>query len=1127
MTSSPTRSGLSGRATRAARSPRKLLLVLIAFTLVSVAILMRFMNDGRAIVVGSTDQLGGSQRPPKARTVCPLPSPLLLPSFGQRRPTDGPHLPADPVALIILESGISSLGREIVETLQAARLRYQAETVAELTARATKAAAPNEKLSGEAWASALPSLKSPNGRGHFAIVVFESARRYADAHGQWRTDLDTYCRQHGAGLIGFARRGDAGQLGGFPLHLHPNVGLRDGRANPRSPLLYATRPTAFAPGPLPPDRDWVVFSSPHPSFEPVLLATPDGPSVAAWRFRPSPEALERRRLRREAERKREEELTWKAWRKVENRNKNTVETVKMVNMEQQWRDSIPQTKVFKGKVYHMPCTRSKTQSKKRKRRISRRLKTECPTKGREVDVPSGLSADPHHDITVQAAQNTMSGTRREMQEINVVSEGKIPDFSQRQVFSRVLKEDKAGELRDVRHEHTPRNKNEGGTFTDVNFNSKKVHNEINYLPTGKRGDIETTKDEMSRTDQQGKANSNSHFEIHTDGHDEHLLDKKPKQDFLKVGLFAWQDAASQGASFDLHDREMKNGENSSTPLVSASKRSDYDGDSLKSPGAASFNKNGLEGQLVTTDESPKKVDPSKKVTSIKGQSYLEENVKSAQQRLEDASETGRQPDDLLTVTSQIVDQPMVFNKKYESLRLRQVVEIGVAQKKDVFRPPNERRTGKIKRAQVTGKADGYIRADREVALSGTISSSRVRLRPVEDLTRGGRIPEILQRHSLIPEANPPWTTSHIEEEPWKEDLAVTVWWHEPLRHVVRNILSTEEVHSETDHKPDLQAQNGTNLTLQESQHTEDKTATFENQNAVSLSVTAGRVASGGLCAPVVEDRGGRDGVRRAFFGHGLASWLVRLVFWDALVRLSGGRLGRGLGRAILVDVDDVFVGREGTRMLPADVTAMLSCQSRLRRFVANFTFNLGFSGKFYRTGLPEENAGDELLVKHRHNFWWFPHMWAHTQPHLYHNVTTLVAQMELNQAFAQEYNLPVSGEYAVAPHHSGVYPVHEPLFTAWRATWDVQVTSTEEYPHLKPARLRRGFVHRGVKVLPRQTCGLFTHTIRYNEYPGGPAELEQSIPWWRIVFHAALQPCDRVHDTHVQLWERSVGIVHL
>lgn len=57
--------------------------------------------------------------------------------------------------------------------------------------------------------------------------------------------------------------------------------------------------------------------------------------------------------------------------------------------------------------------------------------------------------------------------------------------------------------------------------------------------------------------------------------------------------------------------------------------------------------------------------------------------------------------------------------------------------------------------------------------------------------------------------------------------------------------------------------------------------------------------------------------------------------------------------------------------------------------------------------------------------------------------------------------------YAVAPHHSGVYPVHVQLYEAWKQVWGIRVTSTEEYPHLKPARYRRGFIHNGIMVLPR------------------------------------------------------------
>lgn len=61
--------------------------------------------------------------------------------------------------------------------------------------------------------------------------------------------------------------------------------------------------------------------------------------------------------------------------------------------------------------------------------------------------------------------------------------------------------------------------------------------------------------------------------------------------------------------------------------------------------------------------------------------------------------------------------------------------------------------------------------------------------------------------------------------------------------------------------------------------------------------------------------------------------------------------------------------------------------------------------------------------------------------------------------------------YAVAPHHSGVYPVHMQLYDAWKKVWGIKVTSTEEYPHLKPARFRRGFIHSGISVRL-----LFIHT---------------------------------------------------
>lgn len=48
------------------------------------------------------------------------------------------------------------------------------------------------------------------------------------------------------------------------------------------------------------------------------------------------------------------------------------------------------------------------------------------------------------------------------------------------------------------------------------------------------------------------------------------------------------------------------------------------------------------------------------------------------------------------------------------------------------------------------------------------------------------------------------------------------------------------------------------------------------------------------------------------------------------------------------------------------------------------------------------------------------------------------------------------------------------------------------------------------QVLPRQTCGLFTHTIFYNEYPGGPRELDKSIRGGELFLTVLLNPV-RLH----------------
>uniref|UniRef100_H0X418 Bifunctional heparan sulfate N-deacetylase/N-sulfotransferase 1 n=3 Tax=Otolemur garnettii TaxID=30611 RepID=H0X418_OTOGA len=197
-----------------------------------------------------------------------------------------------------------------------------------------------------------------------------------------------------------------------------------------------------------------------------------------------------------------------------------------------------------------------------------------------------------------------------------------------------------------------------------------------------------------------------------------------------------------------------------------------------------------------------------------------------------------------------------------------------------------------------------------------------------------------------------------------------------------------------------------------------------------------------------------------------------------------------------------------------EAVALFDTQNELRTHIPNFTFNLGYSGKFFHTGTDAEDAGDDLLLSYVKEFWWFPHMWSHMQPHLFHNQSVLAEQMALNKKFAVEHGIPTDMGYAVAPHHSGVYPVHVQLYEAWKQVWSIRVTSTEEYPHLKPARYRRGFIHNGIMVLPRQTCGLFTHTIFYNEYPGGSSELDKIINGGELFLTVLLNPIS-IFMTHL------------
>lgn len=91
------------------------------------------------------------------------------------------------------------------------------------------------------------------------------------------------------------------------------------------------------------------------------------------------------------------------------------------------------------------------------------------------------------------------------------------------------------------------------------------------------------------------------------------------------------------------------------------------------------------------------------------------------------------------------------------------------------------------------------------------------------------------------------------------------------------------------------------------------TKTQSAESVPSLGTTATLLPS------VVQDLGLHDGIQRVLFGNNLNFWLHKLVFVDAVAFLTGKRLSLSLDRYLLVDIDDIFVGKEGTRMKVTDV----------------------------------------------------------------------------------------------------------------------------------------------------------------------------------------------------------------
>lgn len=62
--------------------------------------------------------------------------------------------------------------------------------------------------------------------------------------------------------------------------------------------------------------------------------------------------------------------------------------------------------------------------------------------------------------------------------------------------------------------------------------------------------------------------------------------------------------------------------------------------------------------------------------------------------------------------------------------------------------------------------------------------------------------------------------------------------------------------------------------------------------------------------------------------------------------------------------------------------------------------------KILYRGLISKHLLDLVLIEHVDKFWWFGHMWSHTQPHKIESVEKLMSYMEKNKVFAIQYGIP-------------------------------------------------------------------------------------------------------------------------
>lgn len=158
----------------------------------------------------------------------------------------------DSKVLVFVETQYSSLGRQIVEVLEASRIKFKVE------------------ISGKS----LPVLTNME-KGKFAVIVFENFDKYIQMNKWNRELLDKYCTEFAVGVIGFMPRSKDDnevrtgvQMRGFPLSFNTRHQVTKYILNPQSPVLRIAKAGVITQD-LPVNLKSTVFRFNHSTYLPL------------------------------------------------------------------------------------------------------------------------------------------------------------------------------------------------------------------------------------------------------------------------------------------------------------------------------------------------------------------------------------------------------------------------------------------------------------------------------------------------------------------------------------------------------------------------------------------------------------------------------------------------------------------------------------------------------------------------------------------------------------------------------------------------------------------------------------------------------------------------------------------